>query len=155
MDGSPQECLVCTGTPSVVVAVANHTLRRLIVDLLGRDGPCWQVRDIAGQAELAAAVAVAEPDLVILDTGDFARFCRDSAGSVAPQRVVVIGPEPDAAYEHAARRAGAGAWLTRDRVGEDLSVCMCRVLGCTHGAAPRRPPERLQQTCQHNVKGRG
>lgn len=146
MDGSPPTCRVCSGAPSVVVVVAHPTLRRLIVELLERDEACWQLRAVAHQPDLAAAVAAEEPDLVILDAGNFPRCCRDSLHSFPRQHVIVIGPEPDAAYERAARRAGAGAWLPRDRVGEDLTACMRRVLGCTHRLAPIPPPDRLQ-TC--------
>lgn len=125
------------------MGVAHRTLRRLIVELLERDQACWQLRAVADQLDLAAAVAAAEPDLVVFDAGDFARCCRDSLRSFPRQRVIVIGPEPDAAYERAARRAGAGAWLPRDRVGEDLTACMRGVLGCTH-RPPSPPPDRLQ-----------
>ena len=151
MDGSSPTCRVCTGAPSVVVVAAHPTLRRLIVELLERDQACWQLRAVAHQSDLAAAIAAEEPDLVVVDAGDFPRCCRDSLRSFDRQQVIVIGPEPDPAYERAARRAGAGAWLPRDRVGEDLVACMCRVLGCTHRPGPNPPPDRLQP-CRHNPK---
>lgn len=37
---------------------------------------------------------------------------------------MVVGLEPDDAYEGVARRDGAGAWLARDRVAKDLSASM-------------------------------
>jgi DNA-binding NarL/FixJ family response regulator len=153
MDGYPPTCRVCTGAPSVVVVAAYPTLRRLIVELLERDQACWQVGAVAHQPELAAAVAAQQPDLVILDAADFPRCCRDSLHFFDRQHVIVVGPEPDAAYERAARRAGAGGWLPRDRVGEDLTACMRRVLGCTHRLAAIPPSDRLQ-TCGHNPKER-
>lgn len=122
-----------------MVAVAHRGLRQLIVELLERDHTGCRLCALADQCDLATAVASEQPDLVILDAGDFARSCRDSLHSFPRQRVIVIGPEPDAAYERAAHRAGAGAWLTRERVGEDLSSCMCHVLGCSHGLAPSPP----------------
>lgn len=127
---------MCSGLASVVLEVANPTLRRLIVELLERDVGCWQVRAVADQTEFVAAVAMEVPDLVILDTRDATRCRCDASQRVCCQRVIVIGPEPDAAYERAAQRAGAKAWLPRDRVGEDLTACMRQVLGCTHGRAP-------------------
>lgn len=127
----PRTCRVCSGSPSVVLEVANPTLRRLIVELLERDCVCWQVRSVGDPTDFAAAIATEVPDLVILDTRDATRCCRDSPHHARCQRVIVIGPEPDAAYERAAQRAGASAWLPRDRLGDDLTDCMCRVLGCT------------------------
>lgn len=153
MDGSPPTCRVGTGAPSVVLVVADPTLRRLMVELLERDPVCWQLRAVADEAELVGMLAAGEPDLVILDTGDFARCCRDSLHCFSRRRIIVIGPEPDAAYERAARRAGAGAWLPRDRVGEDLTGCMRRVLGSTRGPAASPPPDRLHACC-HNPRER-
>lgn len=137
MEGSPPECLMCTGAPSVVIAVTHHGLRQLIIELLQRDHASWHLHALGDQSDFTAAVATVEPDLVIVDAGDFARFCRDSLRAFPRRRVIVIGPEPDAAYERAAQRAGAGAWLVRDRVGEDLSACLRRVLGCAHRPGPR------------------
>jgi AmiR/NasT family two-component response regulator len=133
MDGPQPTCRVCTGRPSVVVVVAHDALRRLIVDLLARDPAAWQVRAITDQADLNASSFTTEPDLVILETRDLARCCGGARRSCAHRPLIVIGPEPDTAYESAARRAGATAWLPRDCVGEDLTGCMRQVLGCTHG----------------------
>lgn len=130
MERAPPNCAVCTGSPAVVVAVAHHTLRHLIVELLEQDRARWQIHALADRRELPALVAAAEPELLVLDDGDLA-WCRDVPAFPA-HRVIVIGPELDAAYERAARQAGAGAWLTRDRLGEDLIGCMRRALGCTH-----------------------
>lgn len=136
MNGEPAQCPVCTGAPSVVVAVGHRALRSLIVELLHRDHACWHVRALSDPATLGAVVTDAPPDLVIVDAGDFPRCCRDLLGAFSPSRVVVIGPEPDPAYEHAARRSGAGAWLSQERVGEDLSAAMRAALHCTHGPCP-------------------
>jgi DNA-binding NarL/FixJ family response regulator len=148
MDVSSTECPVCTGMPSVVVAVAHRALRQLIVELLDRDEARWRPRAAADQPDLAEAIREEAPDLVILDAAYFARFC-DSVPTFPPHRVIIIGPEPDAAYERAARRRGAGAWLCRDRVGEDLSSCMCRVLGCT-----RAPLTERFHPCPYDAKDR-
>lgn len=128
-------CPVCTGTPSVVVAVAHQTLRTLIVEMLERDKARWLVRSVANNLDLAVIVAAEEPDLVILDAGDFVRSSRRPLQTYSPERAIVVNPEADVAYEDAARRGGAGAWLISDRLGEDLGGCMRTVLGCTHGVA--------------------
>lgn len=136
MNSEPAQCPVCTGAPSVVVAVGHRALRSLTVELLHRDHACWHVRALTDPSTLAAVIPDTRPDLVIVDAGDFPRCCRDVLGAFPASRVVVIGPEPDPAYEHAARRSGAGAWLSQDRVGEDLSSAMRIALGCTHGPCP-------------------
>ncbi len=130
------QCPVCTGTASVVLAVAHDALRHLIAELLDHDHARWQVTALPIQRDLASAIDATAPDLVILDVGDFARCCRESLLTFPRQRVIVIGPEPDAAYERAARQGGAGAWITRDRVGEDLVAAMRGVLGCTPEPTP-------------------
>ena len=132
----PQTCPVCAGTPTVLVAVAHPAVRELTVELLRREHGCWQVRALAEPAALGRALAEASPDLLVIDAPDFARCCRDVLNGFPPERVVVVGPEPDLAYERAAHRAGAGAWLPRDRVAEDLSAGMRVALGCTHGPCP-------------------
>ena len=125
-----------TVTPLVIVAVAHTTLRLLIVDLLERDEVEWKLRATASQTDLDTALQEEEPDLLILDAADFSAFCRkDSLQTFPPGRIVVIGPEPDAAYEFAVRHDGAGAWIARDRVGEELSQCMNNVLDFTHWPA--------------------
>lgn len=114
--------------------MTHRTLRHLIVELLARDHADWQVSTVADQSDLAEAITADSTDLVILDVGDFVRSCRESLQSFPRERVIVIGPEPDAEYERAAREEGAGAWLSRDRVGEDLVTAMRQALGCQTGS---------------------
>lgn len=133
MVGSPRKCSVGPGTPSVVVAVAHPALRRLTLELLEQDTTRWQLHPVTDRGDLAATVTPAGPDLVVLDDEDIS-WCCQLHPDFARQHVIVIGPEPDPAYERAARGAGAGAWLCRDRVGEDLIPSMRSVLGCSHGA---------------------
>lgn len=144
MPSSPKDCPVCKGTPSVIVAIAHPALRRLILDLLDRDRTRWNLHTVTVRRDLPAAVATANPDLVVLDDGDIG-WCLALGPVLAPQYVIVIGPEPDPAYERAARRAGAGAWVSRDRVGEDLIPCMRSVLGCNQSQRP--PLEHDRRTC--------
>lgn len=74
-------------------------------------------------------------DLVLVDTGDFGACCEELPGQLSPERVVVIGPEPDPAYRQAALARGAGGWLCRDNVGEKLSAALHDALGCTHAVS--------------------
>lgn len=131
MVGLPKECTVCVGTPSVVLAVVHPALRRLILDLLALDRVRWKLCAVADRSHLPAIVIAAAPDLVVLDDEDIG-WCLELGPDFAPHHVIVIGPEPDPAYERTALGAGAGAWLCRDRVGEDLIPSMRRVLGCAH-----------------------
>ena len=145
MNGDAQRCPACAGAPTVLVAVAYRTLRELTVELLEREHGCWQVTALSELAELSRAVAARPPDLVVVDAADFPRCCRELLDGFPARRVVVIGPEPDVAYERAARRAGAGAWLARDRVAEDLSAGMRAALGCTHARYPTRDRDEIAQ----------
>jgi hypothetical protein len=98
-------CPVCDGTPCVGVAVEYRGVRKLIGELLDRDGGCWQICPLHAAAEMPAQVgAGTRPALVIVDAAD----------------------------ANAALRAGAGAWLCRERIGEELGAAMRTLLGCTH-----------------------
>ena len=130
MKGQQPCCPVCACAPTVAVAVAHRGLRNLILELLQRDHCCWQVHAVPDAGEFAGEGA-AQPDLAIVDSAAF-----PLRSSFPAQHVVVIGPEPDPGYERVARRGGAGAWLARDTVGEDLSACARAVLGCAHGPNP-------------------
>lgn len=134
MGRDPSTCPVCTGTALVLLAVTHPAARKLTVELLEREHGCWHVRALEDPRELARAIADAVPDLVVVDTADVALCCRDLLAGMPPDRIVVVGPEPDDAYARAARRAGAGAWLARDRIADDLSATMRLALGCTGGA---------------------
>lgn len=127
---------MCAGSPAVVVAVAHRALRHFVVELLEQDQVRWRLHAVAERGDLAAAVTSAGPDLVVLADRDLS-WCLEVLPNFAPHRVIIIGPDPDPAYERAARRAGVGAWLPSDRVAEDLVVSMHRVLGCTHDPCAR------------------
>lgn len=94
-------------------------MRGLIVDLLKRDGGRWVVSAIDSVSKLSDISPLC-PDLVVVDIADFAAVHQQLAAHFAIDRVVVIGPEPDPAYRQAAMSRGTGAWLSRERVGEDL-----------------------------------
>lgn len=131
VNGSRETCLVCSGTPMVLVALRHPAMRQLTLDLLDRDHGCW--RTIAGDgAEPLEAVEALHPDLVVLDAATF-RSCECADGCQHPcGRMVVVGPEPDAAYRSAVLADGAGGWVARDDLAEQLSATMRRALGCTH-----------------------
>lgn len=133
-----EPCPVCAGTPRVLVAVEHPALRRFIAELLAREHGCWAVESLDDQRALAHALVTDPPDLLVIEAGDFPRCRRESLGSFPTNQVVVIGPEPDPAYRHAAALGGAGGWLPRDCVGEELSPQMRHALGCTHGPCPPR-----------------
>ena len=129
-------CAVPAGRPHVVVAVTHHAMRSLIVDLLDRDHDHdhdhgrWVVSAVDSVSELGDA-ASSHPDLVIVDTADFAGCCCHLPPSFALDRIVVIGPEPDPAYRQAALNRGAGGWLSRECVAEELCDALCSALACS------------------------
>lgn len=129
-----ERCPVCDGTPLVLVAIEHPAMQRMILELLQREHGCWNVR--LPDQSLAAAMLCLAPDLVIVDSAAFPRCCRDRGGDYPCDRVVVVGPEPDAAYMAAAFRNGAGGWVARDDVADRLSFEMRRALGCIHEPCP-------------------
>lgn len=131
-----EPCPVCDGSPRVLVAVRHPVMGRYIRELLEREHHCW-TGDVVGSDEpLAGAVDRVAPDLVIVDAADFPECCRRQLAAVPPAHVLVIGPEPDAAYARAAFARGAGAWLSREDVGGGLGPALRAVLGCVHDPCP-------------------
>ena len=133
---------VSPGRRHVAVAIAYPSMHRLVANLLDRDHDRWIVSAIDDVSDLGSTVS-AHPDLVIVDTADFAACCRRLPASFPPGRVIVIGPEPDPAYRHAALHSGAGAWLSRDCVAEELCDAMCSTAG---RAQMQYPPSTEQPT---------
>lgn len=131
------------GGPSVIVAVPHRGMRKLIVELLDRDRDHWVVSAVENLSKLDST-ALSSTDLVIVDTADFAGCCRRLPATFALDRVVVIGPEPDPAYRHAALHCGAGAWLSRERVAEELCDALRSAKACaceSHPASADRVPD--------------
>lgn len=129
-------CPVCDGTPLVLVAVRHHAMRRFSLELVRHEHQCWVAMEPEEGELLADTLRRLDPDVLIVDDGDFPACCRSAIDAFPPSRVVVVGLEPDRAYEAAAFRAGAGAWVPRERVGEDLGAVMREVLGCRHAPCP-------------------
>jgi len=116
----PERCPACVAPCRVAVAVTHPAMRTLIVELLDRDDDAWSVIAVADPDRLPAVFAEAPAELVVVDGADFPACCRDRLGAFRLDQVVVIGAEPGDAYRVAALHEGAGAWLPRDRVGEEL-----------------------------------
>lgn len=100
---------------------------------------------------LVAAIERAHPDLVIVDSVDFPACCQAALRALPSERVIVIGPEPDRAYRSRALALGAGGWVCRDHVGEELSGAMREALGCRHqpcgsGTLSSRSPSEVRVT---------
>lgn len=128
-----EACTVCDGRPRVLVVMGHPAMLRLTRKVLERECAC-SVQAEAGTGEaLAVAIDRFAPHVVVVDTADFPGCCRSALERIPPDRVIVIGPEPDPAYRVAALDNGAGAWIPRDRVGDDLARETRRILGCVHG----------------------
>ena len=125
-------CPVCDETPRVLVAIRHPGMRLFTQELLRREHHCWVAAELTGGERLAEALRQVDPDLLVIDGGEFPACCRVSLHEYPPDRVIVVGVEPDPGYQGAALRHGAGAWIPRDRVGEELGPAMRRVLNCRH-----------------------
>lgn len=132
------DCPVCDGLPRVLVAIRHPGMRRLTADLLASKYHCWVARDLPHGEGLAGMLAAQNPDLVVVDAADFPECCRRDLNRFPASRVVVIAPEPDPGYGAHALTNGAGAWIPRERVGEELGPAMRSILGCIHDPCPPR-----------------
>lgn len=124
-------CPVCDKNPRVLVAIRHPGMRRFTQELLRREHHSWVAAGTADGELLADSLRRAHPDLLVIDAGEFPACCR-ALDAFPRDRVIVVGPEPDAAYRAAVLRHGAGAWIPRERVGEELGPSMRKVLGCRH-----------------------
>lgn len=138
-------CPVCDRSPTVLVAIRHPMMRRWTGELLATEHGCWTVAQPGRDELLAEAIARVRPELVVVDSVDFPACCRAALRALPPARVIVVGPEPDGAYRSRALGLGAGGWVCRDHLGEELSAAMRTALGCRHdpcppGAPIARPP---------------
>lgn len=129
-------CPVCDGEPRVVVVMRHPTMLRLTRELLEREFGCWVGTEVVSGEALAETLDRERPDLLVIDGGSFPGCCAAALEHIAREHVIVIGPEPDPSYRAAAIGHGAGAWVSRDRVGEELAPEMRRLLGCVHDPCP-------------------
>ena len=116
-------CGVC---PCVLIAITHPAMRRLILEFLNREQGSWAASLL--DDDLATALLALRPDLVILDSADLRRFGSDGLIGFSRKRIVVVGPEPDVAYRNAALVRGAGAWVARDELADQLGPAMRRAL---------------------------
>lgn len=136
-----QWCPVCDATPVVLVALRHPVMRRWTEELLAAEHGCWEVTRMDGAELLVDAIARIRPDLVVVDDSDFPACCQAALDRMPPERVMVVGPEPDTSYRTLALTNGAGGWVSRDHIAEELSSAMRAALGCRHQPCPpaRRP----------------
>lgn len=108
-----------TRTRTVLVAIRHRVVQDLVCETLQQDGSCSTVTPEDGEM-LAEALERYAPDLLVVDTGDFPSCCREALRSFPRHRVVVVGPEPEQDYFRSAIGLGAGAWISRDELADDL-----------------------------------
>lgn len=123
-------CPVCDHSPTVLVGVSHPVMRRWIADLLAAEDGSWTVAVPRRGEMLAGAIERARPALVVVDGVDLPSCCRAALDALPPERVIVVGPEPDPAYRVRALSQGAAGWLARDDVADELTAAMRRALGC-------------------------
>ncbi len=134
----PPGCTLCdVRSPRVLVAIRHRTMRRYTREVLEHECGCWVAEESADDELLVAALDRVQPDLLVIDTGQFPDCCAVALDAFPTHRVVVIGPEPGPSYRKSAIERGAGAWIPRDRIGEELERVSRRLLGCDPGHCPR------------------
>ena len=126
-------------------------MRQFTLELLEREHGCWRPIAFDGGDPLEAASSI-HADIVVLDAATF-RLCRCGAGCGYPcHRTVVVGPEPGTAYRSAAMDEGAGGWVARDDIGEQLSAAMREALGCSHRRCPPASAARESVAARSDVQ---
>ena len=120
--------------PCVLIAIAHPVMRRLIRQLLNRENDGWAV--ILLDTDLAAALLASRPDLLVLDSADLFRFGSDGLNGFPKSHIVVVGPEADVDYRNVTAGRGAGAWVARDELADDLAPAMRRVLAKQSASTP-------------------
>ena len=146
-------CPVCDATPVVLVALHHPMMRRWTEELLATEHGCWEVTQMDGEELLADAMARIRPDLVVVDASEFPACCQAALDRMPPDRVMVVGPEPDTSYRTLALTNGAGGWVSRDHVADELSSAMRAALGCCHEPCP--PSQRPSATSTAGVSRTG
>ena len=126
----------------MLVAIAHPLMRELTLELARSRPRLLAYHRIRRQRSRKRHPVDGLPDLVVLDTASLDECPCGCADNRFPcHRMVVIGPEPDGAYRSAALHVGAGGWVARDVVAEQLSNAMRAALGCTHGPCPDAVPD--------------
>lgn len=139
-----ERCQVCDGTPRVLIVMRHSAMLGFTRELLERAFGCWVATEASVGPELCERLRRDPPDVMIVDAAEFPVACQSTLVGFPRERVIVIGPEPDASYRAAILADGAGAWLPREQVGEDLSRELRRVLGCGHDPCPPGGVERTR-----------
>lgn len=122
--------------PVILDAIRHPVMRRWSDELLVAEPGCWTVVQPEAGEMLVDAIARTEPDVVVVDTVDFPACCLAALDALPPGRMVVIGPEPDPAYQSAALAQGAAAWVSRDHLGDELGAAVRAALGCPYEVCP-------------------
>jgi DNA-binding NarL/FixJ family response regulator len=134
--GAAAGCPLQLTLPVVLVAIRHPMMRRWSDELLAAVPGCWTVMQPAPGEMLVDAIARTTPDVAIVDTVDFPECCLAALDALPHGHVVVIGPEPDPAYRTSALAQGAAAWVSRDRVDDELAAAVRMALGCPYDVCP-------------------
>jgi DNA-binding NarL/FixJ family response regulator len=144
----PEEgCPVCDRSPTVLVGIRHPVMRRWTIELLETEHGCWTVAQPRVDELLVAAIERSHPELVVVDSADFPACCQAALDALPAGRVIVIGREPDRAFRDQAFARGAGGWVCRDHIGDELSAAMRAALGCRHEPCPPTVPETTAESC--------
>lgn len=130
------ECLHRDQRPVVLNAIRHPYMRRWSEELLGTEDGCWTLARTDGTEMVADTIGRCTPAVVVVDAVDFPACCHTALNSLPPERVIVVGPEPDPAYRSAAVSLGAGGWVSRDHLGEELAAAVRTALGCPRDRCP-------------------
>jgi DNA-binding NarL/FixJ family response regulator len=95
--------------------------RTALADLV-RATPGVELVGEAGADELESALLEADPDVLLVDDRLLAAAPLDT--HVDPRRLIVLGVDDDPGYAARAQRAGAEAWIPKDRADSLLPLLL-------------------------------
>lgn len=111
-------------------------MRGLVSDLLQRETGC-EVFELARPDVPDSARTTMCTFVLVVDAADFPACCHGSLAGLSRDRFVVVGQEPDAASRDLVASQGAGAWIPRERLGDDLVPAVLRIVGDPAGIGPQ------------------
>ena len=132
-----------SGPPRVLLADDNEGIRNAFTRLL--ESSCDVVGHVSNGAQLLETIEQLRPNVVVLDLKmpgiDGLRTCRQMKTTAPDVEVIVCTADDDPSLRGAAVEAGASAFVSKFRAGEDLAAAVLRT-----GSVPLSAAQVLRES---------
>jgi len=132
-----------SGPPRVLLADDNEGIRNAFTRLL--ESSCDVVGHVSNGAQLLETIELLRPNVVVLDLKmpgiDGLRTCRQMKTTAPDVEVIVCTADDDPSLRGAAVEAGASAFVSKFRAGEDLAAAVLRT-----GSVPLSAAQVLRES---------